>query len=130
MTPPGIDFKIHHLKALYEWILGQEETPFISFVSDYPGVSAPAGPGSKDGRLMIDLSPGMVSGVVFNLESSMITLMASFGGVFQRICIPSQAVLSLTAKESCRGETFEVRFPPAVDANQKRRPKLTVVASG
>lgn len=127
MNPPGIDFRIHHLKALYEWILSQGESPFLTFSTDYQGVKAPKEKVAREGELTLDLSKAMVTGLSFNLESSTISLMASFSGTFQSVRIPALAVISLCGKESKRGECFNVQIAPP-SAENHRRPFLTVVS--
>ncbi|MBD8088668.1 Clp protease ClpP [Pseudomonas fluorescens] len=127
MNPPDSDFRIHHLKALYEWILSKGESPFLTFSTDYPGVKAPKEQTAREGKLTLNISKEMVTGLAFNVETSMISLMAAFGGTFQTIRIPAQAVYSICGKESKRGESFTVQFaPPPVELH--RRPFLTVVS--
>jgi len=126
MNPPGIDFRIRHLKALYEWILSQGESPLLSFSTEFPGVKVPKVSSTREGQLTLDMSNSMVTGLAFNLETSVISLMASFSGTFQSIRIPAQAVLLLYAKESKRGEGFLVELPSPTEV--RRRPSLTVVS--
>lgn len=126
MHAPGPSFRIHHLKALYEWILSQGQTPCLTLVAAYPGNTVPEGYASSAGVLRLDISPQMVSSLAFALDTGIICLVATFGGKSKLMRIQAGSVTSLCALESDRGEVFQVVEPEAV-RHADTRPRLRIV---
>jgi len=122
------------IRALYEWIVDNEKTPYIVIDVNKPRVEAPEGY-DKDGELTLNISPKACQGL--HLENDRIVLSARFGNDALQIFTPPSAVLAIYAKETGQGLHFssedeEDTLPPTPGPDKagkakKKKPKLTVV---
>lgn len=101
------------IRALYEWILDNDCTPYILVDVDSPNVSVPAG-FAEDGKIVLNLSPSAVKHLLMDNEA--ISFEARFGGVVQRPYAPIAAVKAIYAKENGYGMFFE--DDPALEVDQ------------
>ena len=125
--------KPYMIRAMHEWILDNNCTPYIVFMADYPGVEVPQD-FVRDGQITLNIAPSAVRDLVLGNES--IQFNARFGGVPTNISGPIAAVMAVFAKENGQGMGFEVEKPetppegggPESGSNPKeRRPSLKVV---
>lgn len=103
--------KPYFIRALYEWILDNECTPYIVVAVDYPNVSVPL-EFATDGQVTLSMSPTAVRS--FSMENDFIAFSARFSGVPRDLMIPMGSVLAIFAKENGQGMAFEVT-PPTDD---------------
>ncbi|NJN52176.1 MAG: ClpXP protease specificity-enhancing factor [Gammaproteobacteria bacterium] len=101
------------LRALYEWILDSDCTPYVVAVVDFPGVDVPAGYVS-DGRITLNVSPQSVRQLV--IGDDMLTFDGRFSGTPYRVTLPSGAIVAIYARETGQGMAFEAETPAAVEA--------------
>lgn len=131
------------VRALYEWILDNECTPYILVNAFQPGVEVPQ-EHVKDGQIILNISPAAVQNLL--LQNHSIEFDGRFGGIAKRVLVPLNAVMGIYAKENGQGMIFDTEGslpkPPAptgTDApaagtrrekqplNFKKKPSLRVV---
>ncbi|MBS7326945.1 MAG: ClpXP protease specificity-enhancing factor [Thiopseudomonas sp.] len=105
MTPS----KPYIMRALYEWIVDNECTPYMIVAVDAPGVSVPEGY-AENGQMVLNLSPSAVRS--FSMSNTAVSFEARFGGVPQQLFVPVYAVLAVYAQENGQGMYFEPESPP------------------
>lgn len=91
------------LRALYEWILDNQLTPYVLMNAEHRDVIVPTNFVS-DGKIVLNITPGIVTNLEINNE--VISFDARFGGVLQHIYAPISAVLAIYSKENGRGMVF------------------------
>jgi len=114
------------IRALYEWIVANNFSPYLLVDSKVKGIQAPA-EFSVNEKIVFNLSPQAVKDL--NLGNDAITFNARFSGKQQNITVPVSAVLAIYAKENGRGMVFseedETRPPdPSNSENTRTRLKL------
>ncbi len=124
------------IKALYEWIVDNDCTPHLLVASEYPGVRVPVGY-AKEGQIVLNVSPSAVR--YLEMDSTAVSFEGRFGGVAQRLYIPTAAILAIYARENGQGMFFEADDfedeVPEVDSTPvfetpekpKGRPSLKIV---
>jgi stringent starvation protein B len=129
------------MRALFEWVLDNESTPYVLVDANIMGVQVPQ-EYVKDGQIVLNVSPTAVQGLMINNDA--MSFNARFAGVTQNIYVPIVAVLAIYAKETGEGMVFgneagapDPNDPPpakqkpkiveSVDDKPKGRPSLTVV---
>lgn len=100
------------VRALYEWILDNDCTPYVLANTEYPGVQIPEGY-ANDGQIVLNVSPNAVRQL--EIANDAIRFEGRFGGVSHQLCIPSAAVMAIYARENGKGMVFELEPPPAFD---------------
>lgn len=93
------------VRALYEWIVDNECTPYLLVDAYGPGVEVPQEFVNKDGQIVLNISPNAVMGL--DVQSASISFNARFGGIPTDIFVPSTSVLGIYAKENGQGMIFE-----------------------
>ena len=101
------------IRAIYEWIVDNEQTPYLLVFAHGDNVSVPQEYVNKDGQLVLNVAPRAVSDLVMNNEA--ISFSARFGGIARDIYVPCGAVLCLYAKENGQGMVFEMDSEPTPD---------------
>lgn len=93
------------LKALYEWVLDNDCTPYIVISTEARNVQIPPGY-AEDNRIILNISPGAVQELEIN--QSTIFFMSRFSGQAHAISAPVGAVIAIYAKESGEGMVFDL----------------------
>lgn len=106
-------------RALYDWIVDNDCTPYIVVDARYPGAVIPQDYAS-DGQIVLNIAPRAVNDYQADAESLSFT--TRFGGVPTHLFIPVMAVLGIYAKENGKGMVFEVEVPD--DTPPPPRPKV------
>ena len=121
------------LRAIYQWILDNQCTPYLLVNANSEGVVVPQD-FVQDGQIVLNISEVAVAGL--NIDSSYVSFSGRFGGVSQDIWVPVGAVLAIYAKENGQGMLFDPDDdipPPAPDddgpdsGDSPKRPSLKVV---
>lgn len=99
MTPT----RPYFLRAIYEWIVDNNCTPYLAVDADYPHVEVPR-EYVEDGRITLNVSPSAVVGLV--MDNDELTFSARFSGVSRQIAVPMGAVMGIYAKENGQGMAF------------------------
>jgi len=130
------------IRAIYEWLLDNGQTPYLLINTEYNGVVAPK-QFVRDGKIVLNISPNAVHNLAMSNDE--IVFGARFGGKLMEIYVPTPAVLSIYSKENGLGMNFqeekakesskmpeskeqttaETRPPAKPDVS--KRPKLTIV---
>jgi stringent starvation protein B len=95
--------KPYLVRALYQWILDNDNTPYILVDASGEQVSIPKGIAS-DGKVVLNLAPSAIQ----NLEMSneFISFSARFNGVAEQIFVPVASMLAIYARENGEGMMF------------------------
>jgi stringent starvation protein B len=125
------------LRALHQWMIDNNQTPYLVVDAAYTGVAVPE-QHIQDGRITLNLSYSATSNLAMGNDE--ISFDARFGGVARRVFIPVPAVLGIYARESGEGLVFPPdEYAAAADAApggpdpgppeppSPRRPSLKVV---
>jgi len=95
--------KPYLIRAMYDWIVDNDLTPYIVFDATADQVDVPQ-EYIEDGRIVLNISPQATRGL--HLENERIIFSARFSGVPTQISAPPTATLALYAKENGRGMVF------------------------
>lgn len=129
MTPP----RPYLVRALIDWIVDNDCTPFVAIASDAEGVTVPPGT-AKDGRVVLNLSASATRNL--QISNELLTVDCRFGGQPFHVTAPMGAVVAVFARENGKGMSFEPeeagQAPNADDTPTnkpppKQGPKLTLV---
>ncbi len=116
------------IRALYQWILDNEQTPHLLVDAIAEGVSVPERY-VQDGRIVLNIAPRAVN--VLDLGNEDISFEARFGGVSSSVVFPVSAVVAIYARENGQGMMFgqeDNPDPPEPETPEPpKRPGLRVV---
>jgi stringent starvation protein B len=123
------------VRALNEWILENDCTPYILVNAFEAGVLVPQN-FVKDGQIVLNISPVAVQGLLISNEG--IEFNGRFGGIPTRVYVPTAAILGIYAKENGQGMIFEIengnggpRSPePPPDRKPRAAPKAAPTGGG
>lgn len=119
-------------RALYEWLLDNEHTPYIVVDAEHEGVQVP-GQFVQNGQIVLNIAPTAVRELMMANEA--ITFNARFGGQPMQVIVPSEALIALYARENGVGMVFghEPVMPgydeAAASEAEDERPSLESVES-
>ena len=102
--------KPYLVRALYEWILDNDNTPYILVDTSSDQVSIPNGIAS-DGKVVLNLAPAAIQNL--EMTNDFISFSARFNGVGEQIFVPVPSLLAVYARENGEG----MMFPNDDDAN-------------
>src|SRR5690606_15100161 len=115
------------IRALYEWIVDNNCTPYMLVNAFGEGVEVPQQHVNKDGQIILNISP--VSVVGLDLGDEAIAFSARFGGVPMQIYVPVHSVMGIYARENGQGMVFEAEptptpppKPPATTGDKPKKP--------
>ena len=92
------------IRALYDWILENECTPYILVDAFGEGVEVPQDH-VKDGQIILNISPKAVQSV--SISNDAVEFNGRFGGIPKRVLVPIKYILGIYAKENGQGMIFE-----------------------
>ena len=92
------------VRALYEWIIDNQCTPYLLVNALDPGTRVPQ-EYVKDGQIILNLAPGAIRGLV--MDNERIEFSARFGGVARSLHVPLTAVMAIYARENGKGMFFD-----------------------
>ena len=101
--------KPYLIKAIYEWIVDNELSPYISVDAHQPGVEVPQSYATRDGEIVLNLSPRAIADLVMNKDK--VSFSTRFGGIPASICLPIQSIVGIYAQENGQGMIFQVENP-------------------
>tara|TARA_Y100001935_G_C17304854_1_gene511618 strand:- start:229 stop:660 length:432 start_codon:yes stop_codon:yes gene_type:complete len=97
------------IRALYEWLIDNEQTPHLLVDAQHESVLVPT-EHVEDGRIVLNISPSAIYD--FDLGNEAITFRARFGGKSYEIHIPPDAVLGIYSQENGQGMLFPEDHEP------------------
>ncbi len=92
------------IRAIYDWIVDNNLTPYILVNALQPGVQVPRSYVDEEGRIILNVTPIAVTGLVIGNEA--LEFRASFDGHLQHLYIPTFAIIAIYAFENGRGLVF------------------------
>ncbi len=95
--------KPYLVRALYDWILDNDATPYILVDTTHAGVRVPAGI-ANDGKVVLNLVPQAVQNL--DIDNDFIAFSARFGGVAEDVYCPMASLLAIYARENGEGMMF------------------------
>jgi stringent starvation protein B len=119
------------MRALYEWIVDNEFTPYVLVDAAVADVMVPQ-QFVKDNQIVLNISPDAV--VDLSITNHAVAFNGRFGGVATDIFVPISAVVGIYARENGQGMVFDPEeavtppddTPPEPDKLEKR-PSLKIV---
>lgn len=126
------------LRAIYEWLLDNQLTPYIMVDATQPEVAVPTRY-IDDGKIILNIEPQAVG--TFRMGNDAVEFDAKFSGVPYHIFIPVPAIKAIYAYENGRGMVFpeeetEQTPPPSTPAApsattqpavKKGKPELKII---
>ena len=97
------------VRALYEWIVENNCTPYIVVDAFEEGVEVPQ-EHVRDGQIILNISPIAVSDLHLGNES--LNFEGRFGGIPKIVSVPMDAVYGIYAKENGQGMIFDPEAAP------------------
>ena len=125
--------KPYFLRAMHQWIVDSDSTPYLVVDVNVAGVDIPPGY-AQDGKLVLNISYEATSAL--DLGAEYVQFDARFGGVSRRIRVPMAAILAVYAHESGEGMLFDAEDSPEDAApgggdgpkpTPGKKPTLTVI---
>lgn len=98
------------LRALYEWILDNDCTPYVVVNAWMEEVMVPQ-EYVKDGQIVLNISPVAVQALVMTNEA--LEFSGRFGGIPTPVYVPVGAIMGIYARENGQGMVFETGSPEA-----------------
>ncbi|WP_192036595.1 ClpXP protease specificity-enhancing factor [Halomonas sp. YLGW01] len=90
-------------RALYQWLLDNDQTPHIVVDAKQPGVEVPE-QFVQNGQIVLNIAPQAVEELF--IENDAISFSARFGGKPMRVMVPTEALIALYARENGVGMVF------------------------
>ncbi len=126
------------MRALNEWILENDCTPYVLVDAGLPGVQVPEDY-VNNGQIVLNISTSAVKSLL--IDDDGLSFNARFGGVPIDLYVPMVAILAIYAKENGQGMVFgneagapdpnqppkTKKLEPKEDKAAKPRPSLKVV---
>ena len=120
------------MRALYEWIVDNECTPYVLVDASMPDVMVPQ-QFVKDNQIVLNISPDAV--VDLSISNQAGAFNGRFGGVATDVFVPISAVVGIYARENGQGMVFDPEeatvppddTPPDNSDNSEKRPSLKIV---
>lgn len=115
----------YFIRAVYEWILDNNLTPYLLVNASYPNAQVPV-EYVRDGRIILNLTPSAIRNL--HLGNEQVEFSARFGGQSRNLFVPVGSILAIYAKENGKGMFFEEEDMPPPDtsgsAEDAGRPKV------
>ncbi|GGX81708.1 stringent starvation protein B [Litchfieldella qijiaojingensis] len=116
-------------RALYQWLLDNDQTPYIVVDAEREGVMVPE-QFVQNGQIVLNVAPTAVRDLY--MENEAITFNARFGGQPMQVVVPMESLVALYARENGVGMVFghEPVMPGYVEPSreaEEERPTLSSV---
>ena len=114
------------MRAMYEWIVDNDLTPYLLVNAGEPDVQVPA-EHVNNGKIILNMDPNAVQDM--DMSGSEISFNARFSGKPTQIFVPVSAALAIYARENGRGMVFNDDDLPDPDDGKGKpgAPKLSIV---
>lgn len=91
-------------RALYEWILDNDCTPYILVDANRRGVEVPQ-QFVNDGQIVLNISPEAIRRL--DIQNDFLMFDGRFGGATQTVVVPMPALMAIYTQENGQGMVFE-----------------------
>jgi stringent starvation protein B len=112
--------KPYLVRALYEWILDNDNTPYILVDTASDQVLIPPGI-ANDGKVVLNLAPSAIQNL--EMTNSQVSFSARFNGVAEQIFVPLSSLLAIYARENGEGMMFPAEETDAGSGSEAAKPK-------
>jgi stringent starvation protein B len=112
--------KPYLVRALYEWILDNDNTPYILVDTNSDQVLIPPGI-ANDGKVVLNLAPSAIQNL--EMTNSQVSFSARFNGVAEQIFVPLSSLLAIYARENGEGMMFPAEETDAGSGSEAAKPK-------
>ncbi len=122
------------LESVYDWILDNQNTPYIMVDTTSETVSVPR-EYVQDDRIVLNIHPRSVDGFIVNDEG--LSFLARFNGQSRPVVVPYESLIALYARETSQGLVFQGEtvatelvsnlLPVSTEPPQQMRPQLRIV---
>ncbi len=92
------------LRAMYQWIVDNDCTPYLLVDAGQSGVEVPA-QAVKDGKVVLNMAPQATSGMEMGDDD--IVFLTRFSGASMRVRVPMAAAQAIYAQETGQGMMFQ-----------------------
>tara|TARA_R110002074_G_scaffold28429_1_gene82012 strand:- start:15 stop:392 length:378 start_codon:yes stop_codon:yes gene_type:complete len=120
--------KPYLVRALYDWILDNDTTPYVLIDVTVDQVQVPPSIAS-DGKLVLNLAPQAIENL--DIHNDYLSFTARFSGVAESIYCPMSSLLAIYARENGEGMMFPSEDEDKADNPDKpakpRTPNLKVI---
>ncbi|MDI5889773.1 ClpXP protease specificity-enhancing factor [Halomonas rhizosphaerae] len=115
-------------RALYQWLLDNDLTPYIVVDAEQAGVEVPR-QFVQNGQIVLNLAPTAVRD--FAMENEAVSFSARFGGRPMQVMVPIEALIAIYARENGVGMVFghEPVIPAEADEAEEKESHLNEVES-
>lgn len=112
------------VRALNEWILDNQCTPYVLVDASLAGVQVPQDYVNK-GQIVLNISPVAVQNLL--IDDGGISFNARFGGVPMAVFVPVVAIMAIYARENGQGMVFgaEAGAPDPNNPPEPPKPRKT-----
>lgn len=107
------------VRALYEWILENDCTPYVLVNAMADHVKVPL-QYVKNGQIILNISP--VAVLELELTNEAVFFNGRFGGVPMDVYVPMTAVMGIYAKENGQGMIFDEEEPEPAPEPPEEKP--------
>lgn len=108
------------LRALYEWILENDCTPYVLVNAMADNVEVPQ-QFVKNGQIVLNVSPVAVTEL--NLSNDSMQFNGRFGGIPLDVFVPMSAIMGIYSRENGQGMMFDPEDDPNPEPPKKNGPK-------
>ncbi|MFC0266955.1 ClpXP protease specificity-enhancing factor [Kushneria aurantia] len=91
------------IRALYQWLLDNDSTPYVVVDAEQPGVVVPE-QFVQNGQIVLNIGPGAVRELF--MENDMVAFNARFSGQPMTVELPIEAIVAIYARENGVGMVF------------------------
>lgn len=123
--------KPYLVRALYEWILDNDTTPYLLVDTSNEQVLIPPGI-ANDGKVVLNLAPQAIQNL--EMTNECVSFSARFNGVAEDIYCPISSLMAIYARENGEGMMFpaensdlDPETDPPTDEDRPRGPTLKVI---
>ncbi len=112
------------LRAIYEWIVDNELTPYLLVDASNDDVQVPR-QYIENGKIVLNIAPRAVSNL--ELKNELVQFNARFSGQAMDVFFPTQSVLAIYAKENGQGMVFNDGNDTEPEPPKPSKPSLRLV---
>lgn len=117
------------LRAIYEWILDNDLTPYLLVDATHEDAHVPT-QYIEDGKIVLNIAPRAITNL--EISNDYVGFDARFTGKAMQVSFPTMSVLAIYARENGKGMVFnenEDQFPepPTTPGTDPTKPKLKLV---
>ena len=111
------------VRAIYEWIVDNELTPYLLVDASREGVEVPESYMNDQHQIILNISPNATRELQMNNDE--ITFNARFNGQARYITVPTYSVQAIYAKENGQGMMFNDNEKPSGPGSNDKSGKTT-----